>query len=69
MAYLRSYGYLHTMVEFLFGISMMLNILFVVIWVIGSRMNKRRHEEFQKMLEDGIGQQLTEYYKNWGYKA
>ena len=69
MAYLRSYGYLHTMVEFLFGISMMLNILFVVIWVIGSRMNKRGHEEFQKMLEDGISQQLTEYYKNWGYKA
>jgi len=57
------------MVEFLFGISMMLNILFVVIWVIGSRMNKRGHEEFQKMLEDGISQQLTEYYKNWGYKA
>ena len=69
MAYPRSYGYLHTMVEFLFGISMMLNILFVVIWVIGSRMNKRGHEEFQKMLEDGISQQLTEYYKNWGYKA
>jgi len=56
-------------VEFLLGVSLMLNAGFAAIWIIGLKMNKRGHEEVNKILEDGIGRQLAEFYKDWGYRA
>jgi|TARA_R100001244_G_scaffold74763_1_gene59655 hypothetical protein len=47
----------------------MLNAGFAAIWIIGLKMNKRGHEEVNKILEDGIGRQLAEFYKDWGYRA
>jgi len=51
-------------VEFILGMSLMFNIAFVTIWIIGIRISKKGQKELEKYL----GRQLSNF-EDWMYKA
>ena len=57
------------MVEFLLGLSAMFNVAFILMWVIGVRINKAQQKELQEQLDQDFGRQLTKYFENWMFKA
>ena len=59
----------YAMVEFILGMSLMFNVAFIAIWVVGIKINKNGQKELEKFFEDKLGMQMAELYKNWMYKA
>jgi len=54
-------------VDFILGISLMFNMLFIGLWMYGWMIQKRIDKDVKKIL--GGTKPPTEFYKKWMYSA
>ena len=57
------------MVEFLLGLSATFNVVFIIMWIIGYKANKKHEQELKRQIEQNFGRQWAQYFENWMYKA
>jgi len=55
------------MVGFIFGISLMFNIVFIGLWVYGVQLDKKNIRQIKKNLRNA--QLRPDLYKDWMFKA